>query len=45
MSILKSNVPSKQGMQVRKPWCLLISNLVGLGNPEGRGAAIFEIDI
>jgi hypothetical protein len=26
-----TNVPSKQGMQVCKPWCLLSSNWVGLG--------------
>jgi hypothetical protein len=29
------NVPSKPGMQVCKPWRLLNSNCVSLGNPGG----------
>jgi hypothetical protein len=29
------NDPCKPGMQVRKPWCLLNSQWVGLGNPVG----------
>jgi hypothetical protein len=35
---IASNVPSKLGMHVRKPWCLLNSKWFGLGNPgvEGR---------
>jgi hypothetical protein len=32
-----SDVPSTPGMQVRKPWCLLSSNWVGLGNSKGGG--------
>jgi hypothetical protein len=36
-----TNVPSEPGMQVRKSWCLLSSNWVGLGNAGG-GAAIFK---
>jgi hypothetical protein len=31
------NVPSKPEAQVRRSWCLLSGNWVGLGNPEGRG--------
>jgi hypothetical protein len=35
---LPTNVSSKPRMEVRRPWCLLSSNLVGLGNPgEGGG--------
>jgi hypothetical protein len=40
--VFRGNVPSNPGMQVRKLWCLLSSNWVGLGNTGVGGATIFE---
>jgi hypothetical protein len=39
--VFTGKVPSKPEMQVRKPWCILISNWISWGNTGG-GAEIFE---
>jgi hypothetical protein len=37
-----TDIRSKPGRQVCKPWCLLSSNLVDFGNPGGGGPTIFQ---